>query len=260
MITTIESIFDDIEPTDVIKLRQINKDIFAVILCIEYYLSTIKIYSIYSNTTVLFEKKFDCYVNSIRKISNNSFGVGLRGYIEIYKFNEKFEDISEIIKSKQNYIPKFEIISKLQIPMLIDFIKTSNQLYIIALCLNNIKVYKSKDFSLVKEIKINEEFEILNEIDDDKIILAGKIIGIFNINQWSYTLLHNDNIPELQMSYLSGIENYIDYSNFVLTYFNKLICRRKNKQIFKCHYEDVDDKVITDEKALCIFNFNPENC
>ena len=60
------------------------------------------------------------------------------------------------------------------------------------------------------------------------------------------------------MSYLSGTKNSINYSNFVLTYFNKLICRRKFKQILQCHYDVVDDEVITDEKALCIFDFNPE--
>ena len=258
LISTIETNFTDIEPSDKIKLKQINKDIFAVILCIERYLSKIKIYSIYSNTIVLFEKEFDFHVCSIRKINNNSFGIALFGHIEIYKNNENFENISEMIKSKNNLTSKFQICTNLKIQMLCDFVQTSNKLYIIALCLNAIIIYKNSDFSIFKEIKLKEEFMSINQLDDDNFILGPKILGIFNINEDSYKILYNDNIPELKMSYLSGTANFIDYSNFILTYFNKLICRRKFKQILKCHYDDVDDEVITDEKSLCIFDFNPE--
>ena len=60
------------------------------------------------------------------------------------------------------------------------------------------------------------------------------------------------------MSYLAGTFNTLEYSYFVLTYFNKLICRRKFINILKCHYEDVDDEVLNDERALCVFDFNPE--
>ena len=152
LISIIKNIFNDIEPSDIIKLKYINKDIFAVILYIENYSSTIKIYSIYSNSYVLFDKNYDFHVNTIIKMSNCSFGITLRNYIEIYKSNYIFQDITEAIKAKNNITQKFEVTTKIKIPLLYDFIQTQNHLYVIALCLNSIIVYNTKILVFIKKL------------------------------------------------------------------------------------------------------------
>ena len=173
---------------------------------------------------------------------------------------DNYENISKKIKKKKFYIPKFELSTKIITGKKIikDFIQTFDKNYILVLFEEkNILVYSSKDFSIFKEIKLNEKYESINEVGDGKYILGGVYIGIFYINDSSYHILHNDNIPEFKAAYLTGTVNEINYSNFVLTYFNKLICRKVHVKIIKCHYDDVDDE-INIKKSICIFDFNPE--
>ena len=242
-----------------IKLKQINKDIFAIIFYEKYYSCTLKVYSIYSNN-ILFEKAFNFIVKIIKKVNYNSFGIVYYNKIEIYKSNEKFENISKLLKSDTKYDPKFEISTNIKTQRLYDFIITSNQLYLIALTHDKIILYKKKDLYIFKEIKIKEEdidiFTNINELNDGTFILGGRIIATLNINKCCYTILYNDKIPRINVSYLTGTEKNLNYSNFILTYFNKLICKRKYVEILKCHYDDVDDEILKNEKALCIFNFN----
>ena len=51
----------------------------------------------------------------------------------------------------------------------------------------------------------------------------GRIIVLLNINDWSYSVLLTDNIANLKMAYLAGVETHIEYSHFNLTYFNRFI-------------------------------------
>ena len=241
-----------------LKICPIYKDIFAIILPISYKSTIIKICSIYAKNLILFEKKFDYNIKIIKKINDNSFGIILPHKIEIYKASDTYENISNMLKNEKLCTPKFESIGIIKISDLYDFIQVLSKEYIIGLCKGKIIVAKSIDFSIYKEIKINEEYKHITQIDEYNFILGGRIIGIFNIKEWSYSIIYNDNIPKLKVSYLTGTDNTLEYSYFVLTYFNKLICRRKFISIFKCHYEDVDDEILSDDKALCIFDFNPE--
>ena len=131
-----------------IKLSQIYKSIFAVILK-NSKLSIIKLYSINTNTlTLLFEKNFGIEINIIRKINNNSLGIVFENYLEIYSSVDNFETIPH-----NNKIPKFENTSKINTSEKIaDFIKTSDDLYIIIACFNTIYIYRSNNFSIFKKI------------------------------------------------------------------------------------------------------------
>ena len=234
-----------------IKLSQIYKSIFAVILKISK-LSIIKLYSINKNTlTVLFEKQFDTDIKYIKKINNNSLGIVFGSYLEIYSSVDNFENIS------QKNISKFEILNKIQTPQKIaDFIITSDDLYIIIACLEKIYIYKSNNLNFFKEIKLTVNGDDIKFIDDNKIIYSGKDIGIFTINDSSYKLLFDEKINGITDSYLARTWDYVNYSNFALT-FNKLICKRQLKTIVSTAFEDDEDE-ITFKEALYIFDYNPE--
>ena len=234
-----------------IKLSQIYKSIFAVILKISK-LSIIKLYSINKNTlTVLFEKQFDTDIKYIKKINNNSLGIVFGSYLEIYSSVDNFENIS------QKNISKFEILNKIQTPQKIaDFIITSDDLYIIIACLEKIYIYKSNNLNFFKEIKLTVNGDDIKFIDDNKIIYSGKDIGIFTINDSSYKLLFDEKIKGITDSYLARTWDYVNYSNFALT-FNKLICKRQLKTIVSTAFEDDEDE-ITFKEALYIFDYNPE--
>ena len=231
---------------DEIKLSKISKDNIGILFNNNNYNYILKIYSISFNKIIL-EKFFDFYINNIKNINNNSFGIIKNNSLEVYSLVENFQSL------------ELQKITNIEIPYIIDFIHLSNENYIIALTKNSIIVY-SKDFNIMKKIEQNEEFKTIYETKDRHIILGGRVIGLFNINDLSYSLLFDDNIPKLKMSYLSGVETYIEYSHFNLTYFNRLICNQKFKKILRVHYDDVDDEVVADEKNICIFNYNPENC
>ena len=243
---------------DDLKLTKINRDIIAIILPISYYSSIIKICSIYPKNIILFEQKFDLNIVNINKIKNNLIGILLKDKIEIYKSSENFENISNMLKIEKELTLKFEKMANINISNIYDFIQMSTKEYIICLCKQKILVLKNNDYSIYKEIKIEEEYNNIYEINEDNFILGGRIIGILNIKSWYYNIIYNDNISSSKTSYLTGTFNKLEYSYFVLTYSNKLICRRKFINILQCHYEDVDDEVLNDERALCIFDFNPE--
>ena len=233
-----------------IKLSQIYKSIFGVILK-NPNLSVIKLYSINKSTlTVLFEKQFNIEVKYIKKINNNSLGIAYGSYLEIYSSVDNFENIS------QKNISKFEVLNKITTPEKIaDFIISQDELYIIIACFKKIYIYKSNNFSIFKEIKL---FAIngydINFIDDNKIIYYGNNIGIFTINNSSYKVLFDEIIVKEVDSYLARIFYHLNYSNFVLT-FNKLICKRQLERIESTSFEDDEDGVFV-EKTINIFDFN----
>ena len=195
-------------------------------------------------------------INIIRKINNNSLGIVFGKKLKIYSSVDNFENIS-----KKNTFSKFELSTKINTPENIgDFIKTSDDLYIIIACFEKIYIYKSNNFSIFKEIKlpVNDviNYDSINIIDDNKIIFYGKNIGIFTINDSSFNLLYDEKIKERVDSYLSSASNYLDYSNFVLT-FNKLICKRELTTTIRTHFDDFNDPKYV-EKSLCIFDYYPK--
>ena len=92
-ITTIEDNFGEKNiKFNEIKLSQIYKSIFSVILKSSSNLSIIKLYSININTlTVLFEKQFNTEIKYIKKINNNSLGIVFGNYLEIYSSEDNLK-------------------------------------------------------------------------------------------------------------------------------------------------------------------------
>jgi len=240
-----------------IKLSQIYKSIFAVILNTSK-LSVIKLYSINKNTLnyLLFQTVSE--IDIIRKINNNSLGISFQKNFNIYSV-DNFENI---LQKKKNTISKFEISKTINTPKEIrDFIKTSDDLYIIIACFDTIYIYASDNFSIFKEIKLpvidQINYDSINIIDDNKIIFYGKNISIFTINDSSFKLLYGEKIMKKQDSYLVRIWTYLNYSNVVLAY-NKLIFNRQLKTIYSTSFENDTDSTVV-EKALYICDYNPES-
>ena len=97
-------------------------------------------------------------------------------------------------------------------------------------------------------------FKTIWETKDRQIILRGRIIGLLNINDWSYSVLFDDNIAESKFSYLTNVNAIIKY-----TYFNRLICKQNYTIIIQSHFGDDDDYISKDENNIFIFDYNPEN-
>ena len=91
-----------------------------------------------------------------------------------------------------------------------------------------------------------------------RIFLRGYKIGLFDINNWKVIIIRNDNIKRFQ-GYLAGIQSEIEYSDIVLTYFNRIVCKRHLKQTQGSTYEDVPNSVSRDDNEVLVFDFDPEN-
>ena len=126
------------------------------------------------------------------------------------------------------------------------------------LCYKSLKIFKQFDFSFINEIKYEDDIYCISQFDENNCILGGRIIGIFNITDLTLKVVHNDNIPQFSFWYIAGISTSFYYDNFVLTYYNQLICRRIYKKYGACHFGDGEGGIIDDEKALCVFDYNRE--
>ena len=226
---------------------KINKDNIGLILSDENYNnSKLQIYSIPSNKIIL-EKNFDFYIENIKNINNNTFGMIKEDSLEIYSLIINTETKSLDIQMNTN----------IKIPGLNDFIYLSNKNHLMTIDDHTINVY-DKNYNIIK--KENASY-ISNcyGTEDGNIIFGTTLIQILNTNDWSYSILFSDNIAGEERSYLAGISTSTNYSNFNLTYFNKFICKQKFKQMVSYHYESLDDEVIADENNVMIFDYNPEN-
>ena len=72
------------------------------------------------------------------------------------------------------------------------------------------------------------------------------------------SILYSDNIKRFQ-GYLSGVETNIEYSDIVLTYFNRIVCKKFFKQISGSTYDDVPNSLLREDNEIFTFEFDPEN-
>ena len=228
-----------------INLSKINKDNIGLISSDKKNnISKLKIYSISSNK-IIFEKDFDFYIQNIKNINNNSFGIIKKDSLEVY----------DLIRDSKSL--KLQMINNIKIPNLNDFIYLSNENYLIALDFDNIIIY-DKNYKIIEKVKQKsyKEFTNICETKNGHIILGGRTIGLLNINSWTYSILFDDNIPEEESSHLAYSSTYIQYSHFNLTSFDRLICKQKFRQMVISHYDDLGDGVAADLNNICIFDFN----
>lgn len=224
------------------ELKLINKDIFAFLINCSFR-SVLKIFSISTNNSTP-EKLFKSGINSFKKIDDYSFGIAFEEYIEIYNYNYNEKN------------PDIEVISRIKIPKIEDFMITSDKKFIIVLTQNKIILYNKKYFSIFKEIQIKKEekFKNINEFIDKKLILGGRIIAIFDMDKFEYTVIYDEKIKEESRGYLTGESCYLNYSDFILNYFNKLISKRLFIRTMLSAYNDDGNTYKTIE--LCVFDFD----
>ena len=102
-------------------------------------------------------------------------------------------------------------------------------------------------------------FNSLDQLNDGNLILGGYYIGMINKKNLTLSITFDDGIPKRKISYLTGTETDIDYSQFNLISSNKLICEKYFKQYIQISYEGIDDES-REEKCICTFNYNPKKC
>ena len=184
----------------------------------------------------------------IFNIDTDTFGVASSDYITIFKIEDK--EVKRI-SGKNMDRPSYEYMHSIRIP---------GTEYIATLLRKEIVLKNKNDFSFVKSINI-EEMDIFNHfyIDNSgRIFLGGYKIGLFDIINWKVIIIRNDNIKRFQ-GYLAGIQSEIEYSDIVLTYFNRIICKRQLKQTQGSTYDDIPNSVTRDDNEICVFDFDPEN-
>ena len=245
------------------------------------YREKIQIFSLFENNykgMLLLEQEVDLDIKKIKRINNNSLGFMTYEKIEVYKSSDNFEDIPNLLKNNKSYTIKLDKVTSIEFSEEIyDFIQTSDKEYIICLFVNNCIIYKSKDFSIFKKIKIDQikekkyyfdhkpkiksfeeegKYKDIIHFNNGNYILGGRNIGIINSNDWSFKVLLDEKIKREDYGYYSQTKTDLIYSGFILTYSNKLICKRYFCKEYGCTFDGSIESSI--ENGLCIFDFNPE--
>ena len=238
IIHTIKRKFDDII------IHKINVENFAIVQ--KKIDASISIFSTKYNE-IISTKNYIVF-KYIFNLDNNRFGITSSSYTQINRIEDKeVIKITEINMDKSNYEYQHSIL-----------IPGTN--YIATLFRNEIRLKNKDDFTFVKSISIDEE-DIFNHfyIDNSgRIFLGGYKIGIFDLKNLKVSILYSDNIKRFQ-GYLSGVETNIEYSDIVLTYFNRIVCKRFFKQISGSTYDDVPNSLLREDNEIFTFEFDPEN-
>ena len=238
IIHTIKRKFDDII------IHKINDENFAIVQ--KKIDASISIFSTKYNE-VISTKNYIVF-KYIFNLDNNRFGITSSSYTQINRIEDKeVIKITEINMEKSNYEYQHSIL-----------IPGTN--YIATLFRKEIRLKNKDDFTFVKSISIDEE-DIFNHfyIDNSgRIFLGGYKIGIFDLKNLKVSILYSDNIKRFQ-GYLSGVETNIEYSDIVLTYFNRIVCKKFFKQISGSTYDDVPNTLLREDNEIFTFEFDPEN-
>ena len=238
IIHTIKRKFDDII------IHKINVENFAIVQ--KKIDASISIFSTKYNE-IISTKNYIVF-KYIFNLDNNRFGITSSSYTQINRIEDKeVIKITEINMDKSNYEYQHSIL-----------IPGTN--YIATLFRNEIRLKNKDDFTFVKSISIDEE-DIFNHfyIDNSgRIFLGGYKIGIFDLKNLKVSILYSDNIKRFQ-GYLAGVQTQIEYSDIVLTYFNRIVCKRFFKQISGSTYDDVPNSLLREDNEIFTFEFDPEN-
>ena len=230
-----------------VEFHKINDENFAIIQRDSRYGDvTIGIFSMKYNE-VLSSRNYIVY-KYIFNLDNDTFAITSSNYTLIQKIEDKeVKKVKEINMEKPNYEYR-------------DSILIPGTEYILTLFDKEIYLQKKDDFSLVKTINIGEMYIFTNFYIDDcgRIFLGGYKIGILDLNNSKVIVLHDDKIKKFQ-GYLAGVESNIEYSNFVFTYFNKIICNRHIHQIQGSTYDDIPNVLLRDENEIYVFENDPES-
>lgn len=227
------------------RFHKINNEAFAIITKESVNETFIEVYSLKYNE-IIFSSRFLVF-RYIFNLDTDTFVITSSGWIDIKKIEDK-----KVIKVSSQSMdrPNWEFLDAIQIP---------NTNYFAILRSKVIDLYNKDDLKFVKTIQI--EIDVFNRFykaNDNRIFLGGFKIGFFDVSNWKVMVIRDDNMRRFQ-GYLAGVENYLNYSDIVVTDLNNLICIKYLKQVQRCTYDDVPDQVLGEDTDVCLFNFNDEN-
>ena len=132
--------------------------------------------------------------------------------------------------------------------------------YIAILYRKEIELFNFNDLKFIRTIHLNEydDFNHFYKVGDDMTFLAGRLIGYLDIINWNVKIIHNDNIKSFS-GYLTGTQTTIEYSNLILTYFNRLFCKKYYRRIEGSTYDDIPNRETDNNTLVCLFDFDLEN-
>ena len=222
-----------------INFYEINEDSFAIIAKAKQS-STVEIFSNKYNE-IIFSKQFNNFYCFFNLEDNKTFCIGSSGAFDIYKIEDK-----NIQKEPAKFLQKH----------ILDMIHIPNTKYIAVLGFKEIDLYNRDDLTLFKSIILSgaEQFNQFYQVNDGIIFLGGYKIGYFDINNWQVITIRDDGIK----AFTSGAETRIDYSDIILTYFNRIICKKYFYQVTGSTYEDAPNTVKENEVSVCVLDFDTE--
>ena len=228
-----------------LEFRKINNEVFAIVRIKKSY-NFIEIFSTKYNE-VIYSKSFPRYLNifNLDSNDNNYFIVASSDLIEKFKLEDK--NIQKVFETK--ILNRFNDIF---------YIPKTN--YIAILYRKDIELFNINDLKFFKTIHLNEydDFEHFYLVGDDMILLTGSKIGYFDIINLNVKIIHDDNIKFFS-GYLTGTQTTIEYSNLILTYFNRLVCKKYFRRIEGSTYDDIPNRETDNATLVCLFDFDLEN-
>ena len=223
-----------------IEFCKINETAFAIVIKNKQS-SKVEIFSIKYNE-IIYSQKFNNFYCFYALENNNKFGIGSSGAVDIYKLEDK-----NIQKEPAKFFKKH----------IKDMIIIPNTKYLAIMSFDDIDLYNKDDLTFLQTIKLNcrDQFNQFYKVDDGRIFLGGYKIGYFDINTYKVFIIRDDGIK----AFTSGSETRIDYSDIVISYFNRIICKKYFYQITGSTYEDAPNSVSANETTIYVFDFDPEN-
>lgn len=227
-----------------VNFYKINEDCFAIVSKDKEF-SSVEIFSIVVNDIIFYKtfSKSQCFHCCFSLGDNKRFGIGSGNIIEIYKIEgQNVQKISE--KSLQKYI--------------LDMVAIPNNKCIAVLGKNlgksELDLYNKDDLTFVQNISLNSDFDKFYQSNDGIVFLGGYKIAYFDFNNSRVMTIRDDGIT----AFTSGANTEINYSNIILTYFNRIICKKHFYQITGSTYEDSPNTLSANDTTACVLDFDIE--
>ena len=223
---------------------KINEDCFAIVSKDEEF-SSVEIFSINVNDKIFYKafNKSQRFHGCFSLEDNERFGIGSVNIIEIYKVEgPNVQKVSE--KSLQKYT--------------LDMVAIPSNKCIAVLGKNlgesELDLYNKDDLTFVQNISLNSDFDKFYQSNNGIIFLGGYKIAYFDYNNSRVITIRDDGIT----AFTPSANTEINYSNIILTYFNRIICKKSFYQITGSTYEDCPNKISANEETVYVLDFDIE--
>ena len=222
---------------------KINEDSFAI-ESKEKESSSVEIFSINFNDRI-FYKTFNKSQRFHRcfSLEDNKFGIGSGNIIEIYTVEgQNIQKVSE--KSINRYIYDMVAIPNTKyIAVLVNYLGKSQ-----------LDLYNKDDLNFIQNISLNSQYNQFYQSNDGIVFLGGYKIAYFDSNNLGVITIRDDGIT----AFTSGANTEINYSDIIITYFNRIICKKYFYQITGSTYEDAPNTLSANDTTICVLDFDIE--